>query len=143
MAPLTVRSKAAVLDSLLVLVGLACVVATFLACGGRLQATPRAAWPWGGVLLALGLFYRSLWCVLKADSAGMRFFRLRLINFDGYEAEPGQRAVRLVFACLSIAAGGLGLLWALFDEEKLTWHDHMSQTFPTVDDRPAARPRRG
>jgi hypothetical protein len=32
---------------------------------------------------------------------------------------------------LSLAAGGLGLLWALVDEETLTWHDHISKTFPT------------
>jgi hypothetical protein len=25
----------------------------------------------------------------------------------------------------------LGMLWALVDEEALTWHDHMSKTFPT------------
>ena len=34
-------------------------------------------------------------------------------------------------ACLSFCAGGVGLLWALADEEKLAWHDHMSKTFPT------------
>ena len=27
--------------------------------------------------------------------------------------------------------GGLGLVWALVDEENLTWHDHISKTFPT------------
>jgi hypothetical protein len=26
------------------------------------------------------------------------------------------------------------LLWALADEEKLTWHDHMSKTFPTLQE---------
>jgi hypothetical protein len=29
---------------------------------------------------------------------------------------------------------GLGMFWALMDEEGLTWHDHMSRTFPTVQD---------
>jgi hypothetical protein len=24
------------------------------------------------------------------------------------------------------------LFWALVDEENLTWHDHISKTFPTV-----------
>ncbi len=142
-APLKVRFQAAVLDAVLVLLGFACVVATFHVAGGRVQATPRAALPWGGVILALVLFYHVLWCVLRTDSAGMRFFRLRLINFDGHEAEPAQRTVRLVTACLSVAAGGLGLLWALFDEEKLTWHDHISKTFPTVDANPRVRQRRG
>ena len=29
-------------------------------------------------------------------------------------------------------SAGLGLLWSLADEESLTWHDHMSKTFPTI-----------
>jgi hypothetical protein len=24
------------------------------------------------------------------------------------------------------------LVWALVDEESLTWHDHISKTFPTI-----------
>ncbi len=34
-------------------------------------------------------------------------------------------------AFLSLMAGGIGLLWGLVDEETLTWHDHISKTFPT------------
>ena len=30
------------------------------------------------------------------------------------------------------ACPGLGLVWALVDEENLTWHDHISKTFPTT-----------
>jgi uncharacterized RDD family membrane protein YckC len=127
-------------DALLVLLALGFFVATFQVMGGRIHLTLRAALPWSVVVLALGLFYRVLWCVLRAESAGMQFFRLRLLNFDGYEPEPAQRTVRLVAACLSVAAAGLGLLWALFDEEKLTWHDHISKTFPTVE---PASSRRG
>jgi hypothetical protein len=32
---------------------------------------------------------------------------------------------------VSFIAAGIGLLWALVDEERLTWHDYMSKTFPT------------
>jgi hypothetical protein len=32
---------------------------------------------------------------------------------------------------LSYTVGGLGLVWALVDEEQLAWHDHISKTFPT------------
>jgi len=33
---------------------------------------------------------------------------------------------------LSLCSLGLGLVWALVDEESLTWHDHISKTFPTA-----------
>jgi hypothetical protein len=38
---------------------------------------------------------------------------------------------RLASGALSFCAAGLGFLWALVDEETLTWHDHISRTFPT------------
>jgi hypothetical protein len=28
----------------------------------------------------------------------------------------------------------MGLIWALVDEDSLTWHDHISSTFPTLAD---------
>jgi hypothetical protein len=31
-----------------------------------------------------------------------------------------------------LLAAGTGLIWALVDEDSLTWHDHISGTFPTL-----------
>ena len=42
---------------------------------------------------------------------------------DGAEIE------RVYMGC--VLPAGLGLLWALVDEESLTWQDHISHTFPT------------
>jgi uncharacterized RDD family membrane protein YckC len=56
---------------------------------------------------------------------------LRLLNFDGRPPTREQRMLRLGASFLSVLSAGLGLLWALVDEESLTWHDHISQTFPT------------
>ena len=30
---------------------------------------------------------------------------------------------------LSVLPVGLGLAWALFDDNRLTWHDRLSQTY--------------
>jgi hypothetical protein len=54
-----------------------------------------------------------------------------LVNFDGQKPTQRQRFQRLASGFLSLFAAGLGLLWALVDEETLTWHDHISRTFPT------------
>ena len=43
----------------------------------------------------------------------------------------GVRLFRVGAAGLSVLAAGLGILWALVDEESLTWHDHISKTYPT------------
>ena len=42
-----------------------------------------------------------------------------------------QRFYRTASGFLSLLAAGVGLLWGLVDEETLTWHDHISKTFPT------------
>ena len=76
-------------------------------------------------------FYRLLWWLAGGDSPGMAWAKLRLLNFDGRPPTRSQRAQRFLGTCLSLAAGGLGLFWALGDEEKLGWNDHISKTFPT------------
>lgn len=78
-----------------------------------------------------GLLYKVLWSLANGDSPGMRFAHLRLVNFDGRRPDREQRLLRSASGCLSIMAAGLGVVWALVDEESLTWHDHISKTFPT------------
>jgi uncharacterized RDD family membrane protein YckC len=58
---------------------------------------------------------------------------IRLIDFDGNPPSQERRYHRLLGSLLSILAAGVGLIWALVDIDKLTWHDHISSTFPTVD----------
>jgi hypothetical protein len=41
--------------------------------------------------------------------------------------------MRAVGMLLGAGAVGLGYLWALADEEALTWHDRMSKTFIAID----------
>jgi uncharacterized RDD family membrane protein YckC len=76
-------------------------------------------------------FYKLLFCLANGDSPGMRWTRLALVTFDGQRPTRTQRMHRLTSGVLSFCAAGLGFLWALVDEETLTWHDHISRTFPT------------
>jgi len=57
--------------------------------------------------------------------------QLRLLNFDGHIPDRDERVQRMFGSFLSYTVGGLGMVWALVDEEKLAWHDHISKTFPT------------
>ena len=83
------------------------------------------------VTFVVTAFYKLLFSMANGDTPGMRWARLTLVNFDGQRPTRAQRLRRLVSAFLSFFAAGLGLLWALVDEETLTWHDHISSTFPT------------
>ena len=126
------RLLAAAVDASMVLIGLGIFTALLLfMLGGNLTIT-RQTTPF---LIAVGaviaLFYRSLWYFGNGDTPGMRFAGLRLVDFDGRRPNREQRGMRQVAALLSLLAAGLGLVWALVDEESLTWHDHISKTFPT------------
>jgi uncharacterized RDD family membrane protein YckC len=87
-----------------------------------------------GVSVALiTVLYKVLWCLGNGDSPGLHWARLRLVNFDGRRPRRMQRFQRAAAGIVSFAAMGLGLAWALVDEEALTWHDHISKCFPTSD----------
>jgi len=83
-----------------------------------------------GVLL-IGLTYHSLFLAMRGETPGMRFAGLRLVDFDGRKTTETQLHMRILGAFVSVLPAGLGLLWALVDEESLTWQDHISHTFPT------------
>jgi uncharacterized RDD family membrane protein YckC len=84
-----------------------------------------------GIAVVVTIFYRALWWIGNGDTPGMRFAGLRLVDFDGRVPDRDRRGMRQVAGVLSLISAGLGLVWALVDEEKLTWHDHISKTFPT------------
>jgi uncharacterized RDD family membrane protein YckC len=89
-----------------------------------------------GSFTLISLFYGLIWAIAARETAGMRWTDLQLITFDGFPVEGRGRAARMAAGWLSFCSGGLGLLWALADEENLTWHDHISKTFPTVREVP-------
>ena len=126
------RIIAAAFDMSLVLISVSLFAGVFFLAGGRFilnaHSTPVAV----GMFAAIFLLYELLWCFVDSDTPGMRFAQLHLINFDGQPPTREQRLVRAASRCLSLFAAGLGMLWAWVDEEALTWHDHMSKTFPTT-----------
>jgi uncharacterized RDD family membrane protein YckC len=62
----------------------------------------------------------------------MRKAGLQLVDFDGNPPSQARRYLRLFGSILSFLAAGIGLIWSLVDEDRLTWHDHISSTFPTI-----------
>ena len=128
----THRLVAAAVDGSLILVGVGVFLAIFFLSGGQVALDRQALSFLLGVTAVIALFYRALWCLADGDSPGMRFAGLRLVDFDGRRPDREQRGIRQVASLLSLLSAGLGLVWALVDEENLTWHDHISKTFPTT-----------
>ena len=125
------RATAGFLDSAMILASMGLFLATFELCGGSVVLTAKTAPLYIGILTVIALFYKLLFCICGADTPGMVWTQLRLLNFDGHIPDRDERVQRLFGSVLSYAVGGLGMVWALVDEEQLAWHDHISKTFPT------------
>ena len=125
------RMIAAAFDASMVLIAVGLFLGVFFLSGGMLLLSKQNAPFLISVAVLLGLFYRFLWVLGNGETPGMRFAGLRLVNFDGRSPDRDQRAFRQVSSILSFLSAGLGLVWALVDEENLTWHDHISKTFLT------------
>jgi uncharacterized RDD family membrane protein YckC len=137
-AVLAHRVMAAAIDTSLVVIALGLFMLVFRSFlfiqglnGSAIPVNKQTLVLFLGIAAVLGLLYKILWCLANGDTAGMRWSRLRVVTFDGRNLDREQRLVRLASGCLSFLAAGLGLAWALVDEETLTWHDHISKTFPT------------
>jgi uncharacterized RDD family membrane protein YckC len=125
------RLMAAAVDSSAVLIALGLFGVILYLCGGDFSLTRQSMIIYAGVAFLTAMFYRVLWCLGNGDSPGMRFAGLHLVDFDGRTPTRERRLLRQLVSLLSLLSAGLGLIWALVDEENLTWHDRISETFPT------------
>jgi uncharacterized RDD family membrane protein YckC len=82
----------------------------------------------GGLLLS-GAVYLQMFYVLGKSTPGMKYAHLRLVTLDGDVPSRAQRLARLASVLFSILPLGLGLVWFLFDEDHLCWHDRLSRTY--------------
>jgi hypothetical protein len=59
----------------------------------------------------------------------MRYAHISLCTFDGRRPSLARRCGRLGALLLSLLPVGLGVVWAIFDENHLCWHDRLSKTY--------------
>jgi uncharacterized RDD family membrane protein YckC len=131
-APPMHRAMAVLLDGSLVFLGVGCFLLVFQLFGGSFPWTKQNIAIWGTVVALIAMFYGFIWALCGRETAGMHWAGLRVINFNGFPPDGKSRALRLIGCWLSYCSGMIGIFWALVDEESLTWHDHMSKTFPTA-----------
>ena len=78
-------------------------------------------------VLTLVLFHGYFWR-LKGQTLGMQAWRIRLRNLEGGTISLWQILLRCAGAAVSLAIGGVGFWWCLFDRHGRYWHDYWSKT---------------
>ncbi len=129
LAPVSLRLMAAVVDG--ALIGGAFVAAALVAMN-KVKDLPGIKEIEVGSAVALaviGVLYLALFFTLARATPGMKYAGLSLSTFGGEQPTRTQRYGRLGALLLSLLPVGLGVVWVLFDDERLCWHDRLSGTY--------------
>jgi uncharacterized RDD family membrane protein YckC len=131
-APASLRMEAGIIDGLLMMMGAGFGAAIFRYFGGQISLETHSLLFLALALITIPVFYKLLWTFAGLDTIGMHSAGLRLVDFDGNPPSHARRYQRLFGSMISVLAGGIGLIWVFVDQDCLTWHDHISSTFPTL-----------
>jgi uncharacterized RDD family membrane protein YckC len=81
----------------------------------------------GGVLIALAIYGAAMWKT-KGTTIGGIVCGLKVVRLDDRPIDWPTAVVRALSCFLSLAVGGLGFLWVLFDNDRQSWHDKIAGT---------------
>ncbi|MEH6443216.1 MAG: RDD family protein [Oceanospirillaceae bacterium] len=79
------------------------------------------------LFISVFLFFGFFW-TRSGQTIGMLAWRIRVQSKEGLSITWTQALIRFFAAMLAAAIFGLGYLWMLFSDEKLTWQDKISNT---------------
>ena len=129
-APFALRCWAGVLDASLVLASTAafCGIFYFLMHEVPKQKTMLAFSVL--VLFAFWTIYNVLFFAYSGATPGLKAMRLGISDYHDGVPSVTRRIGRAISIVLTSFSLGVGFAWALFDEDRLGWHDRMSKTFP-------------
>ncbi len=129
LAPWSLRLMASLVDVALI-VGLLCVVVAAVARYIHPAISLRTGEVLGAILLAASAAgYQWFFLVKKRATPGMYYAGVSLCTFEDERPSEQQLRLRFLATLLSVVPMGLGLAWAIFDDDHLSWHDRLSRTY--------------
>jgi uncharacterized RDD family membrane protein YckC len=128
-APLEDRIMAGIFDLALVVAAFSVFVLVFVACTAHPPTGKPAMLAAGVALAGFCVLYQYLFFKYAEGTPGMRYAKIALCTFE--DENPTRKAMcrRVWFLLLSVAPLGLGFAWALFDPDRLSWHDRLSRIY--------------
>jgi uncharacterized RDD family membrane protein YckC len=130
-ASLEERTWAAVIDTFCLLFAYGGFLMLFGSLGGQFTLSKLSAEVYAATLAIVYLQYFALFTVFGGTTPGMMFRGLQVSNFCGESPTPRQMLLRSLGYVISASTMFIGFAWAWWDEDALTWHDRISQTYLT------------
>jgi uncharacterized RDD family membrane protein YckC len=123
------RRLAGIIDAAFLLFACGGFLALFGSLGGQLTLSKLNAAVCLTALSVVYLQYFALFTIFGGTTPGMMFRGLQVVSFTGEAPTAHQMLLRSAGYLLSGGTCLLGFIWAIWDEDELTWHDRFSKTF--------------
>lgn len=78
------------------------------------------------LVLVMATYFIWYW-LHGGQTLPMKTWHLRIVRTDGQPLRLKQAGLRFLLALIGVGLG-FGILWAVFDRERLFWHDRMAGT---------------
>jgi uncharacterized RDD family membrane protein YckC len=128
-ASLDCRRWAAVIDFFFVLFACGGFLGLFSSLGGQFTFSKLSTAVYAASFAIIYAQYFVLFTIFGNTTPGMMLKGIQVMNYKGEPPSHRQLALRSLGYILSGVTFGLGYLWALWDEDGLTWHDRLSDTY--------------
>ncbi|HXY24004.1 MAG TPA: RDD family protein [Candidatus Acidoferrum sp.] len=123
------RRIAGVIDLFCLLFAYGGFLGLFGSLGGHFTLSKLSVAVCVATFSAVYMQYFALFTIFGGTTPGMMVRGLRVLSFAGDTPSPKQMLLRSAGYLLSAGAFFLGFLWAMWDEDALTWHDRLSSTY--------------
>ncbi len=131
-ASLAERRWAGALDAIFLVFTCAGFLGLFRSLGGEITVGKTDVLVYAVAAYFFYGFYIALFTVLAGSTPGMQLRGLAVVRLDGSLPDTRQLLWRSFGYLLSGATLMLGFVWALWDEDRFTWQDRISQTYVTA-----------
>ncbi|MFZ4504002.1 MAG: RDD family protein [Methylovulum sp.] len=79
-------------------------------------------------LLAVSFIFYGWFWTHGGQTLGLKAWKIKVLTLDKKPLNWKQALIRFLATLLSWSVFGLGFLWILVDKNRLSWHDHLSNT---------------
>jgi uncharacterized RDD family membrane protein YckC len=138
------RRIAGLIDTACLLFAYGGFLTLFGSLGGQFTFSKLSAAVCVTTFIIVYLQYFALFTVFGGTTPGMMLRGLHVVSFSGESPALRQMLWRSVGYMLSAGTFFMGFLWAMWDEDALTWHDRLSHTYlcpaPTFADMDVTHP---
>lgn len=127
------RRIAAVIDLFCLLFAYGGFLGLFGSLGGQFTLSKLSVAVCVATFAAVYLQYFALFTIFGGTTPGMMMRGLQVVSFSGDAPTPRQMLWRSAGYIISAGTFFLGFLWAMWDEDELTWHDRLSRTYLSAE----------